>query len=158
MWLRTGSSVLSAGADSVTTKRFSFWNVNGNGNKILRHPPRLWCQQWAFQRSCAVFDSTCLLFASSHKHVCGHSHFLFSFFSSSQVNTARLRLMNALPSPVSTTEHVLTYWGATRAAVLQVRGHITSDTWLLWWNRASADLLNSSVANVAWSAWPGALW
>lgn len=77
---------------------------------------------------CALFDSTCLLFASSHKHVCGQSHFLFFFSSSSsQVNTARLRLMNAVHSPVSTTEHVLTYWGTTRAAVLQVGGHITCD-------------------------------
>lgn len=158
MWRRTWYSVFSAGAESVTTKRFAFWNVNGNENKILRHLPRLWCQQWAFQRSCAVFDSMCLLFASSHKHVCGHSHFLFFFFSS-QVNTARLRLMNAVPSPVSTTEHVLTYWGATRATVLQVRGRITCDRWLLYspWERTSADLLNSAVADVAWSAWLGAL-
>lgn len=79
--------------------------------------------------------------------------------SSSQVNTARLRLTNAVPSPVSITEHVLTYWGTTPAAVLQVRGRITCDTWLLypWWDRASARPSNSSVANVAWSAWPGAL-
>lgn len=160
MWRRTWYSVFSAEAESVTTKRFSFWNANGNEKKILKHPPRLWSQQRAFQRRCDVFDSTCLLFALSHKHVCGHSHFLFFFFLfSSQVNTARLRLMIAVPSLVSTTEHVLTYWGATHATVLQVRGHITCDTWLLYsrWERASADLLNLSVADVAWSTWLGAL-
>lgn len=45
--------------------------------------------------------------------------------SSSQVNTARLRLMNVVPSPVSTMEHVLTYQGGTHASVLQVCGHVT---------------------------------
>lgn len=79
MWWCSRYSVFSAGAESITTKRFSFWNDNGNENKILKHPPRLWCQQ----RRCAVFDSTCLLFASSHKHFCGHSHFLLFFFFSS---------------------------------------------------------------------------
>lgn len=80
--------------------------------------------------------------------------------SSSQVNTVRLRLMNAVPSPVSTMEHVLTYWGATRAGALQVCGNMTWNTCFLYslWEWASVDLLNSSVANVAWSGRPGWLW
>lgn len=40
------------GAESVPTKRFSFWNDNANENKILKQPPWLWWKQRAFQRRC----------------------------------------------------------------------------------------------------------
>lgn len=146
MWRCTRYSVFSAGAESVTTKRLAFWNGNGSKTKILYHAP------WSLRPRTGTSGVTPLpVLKNIFKHCeqCSRCSTNDNYYnqniliiigsscscssgSSSQVNTVRLRLMNAGPSPVSTMEHVLTYWGTTRAGVLQVCGNMTWNTRFLY--------------------------
>lgn len=130
--------VLSRGWICNDKKRLSFWNVNGSKNQRFQHLSGLWWKRWrrfGFQghnlqhaRASVVAPRLYVhkrQFPASQKLlILIWSSCSSSSSSSSQVNTARLRLMNVVPSHVSTMERVLIYRGATHAGVLQVCGHV----------------------------------
>lgn len=159
---RTWYSVFSAGPESLTKKVLSEMlmeqkpNISASVLTLIKAMEAFWIPGPLYHQGTRASVVTPRLYI--HKRQFLQSQNLLSLIwsshsSSSQVNTARLRLMNVVPSPVSTMEHVLTYRGATHAGVLQVCGHVMHA--LSVFIIAPADLLNSSVA---WSGRPGWLW
>lgn len=123
---------ISAAVLTLMKAMEAFW-IPGPLSRASVVTPHLYIHKWQFLRS----QNLLILMCSS------------SSSSSCQVNTARLRLMNVVPSPVSTMEHVLTYRDATHASVLQVCGHVTRTAWCPLWH------LNSSVTfwTHLWRMW-----
>lgn len=188
MWRCTRYCVFSAGAESVATKRLAFWNGNGSKTKILYHAPWLWYHPWSvlFWRALIIASSHRHIWG--HSTSCAEKHFqtlwtMFTMFYKWQLLQSKhfnynwiflfLFLWFFFSGEYCETEinECGSFPCQHNGTCVDLLGHYTCrcpagmwkhdlkytfSVFLIVW--ASVDLLNSSVANVAWSGRPGWLW